>query len=215
MRSASISRAAAARLALLVLLFSLPTARALDFAAGEKPFSEASPDGKWLFEANWCGGHYIHGGYLSDIKEVITSRVAFADEKPRDLDHELLPQRMFIQWSPDSRYIIVTYYYGRIVSGDVLLALNKGHWVGVSIPGPGHPRHMIHPKDRGPWIDGSEIKVTLGPWGDKDTLTETDTMDATLLAGDGSKDKIESTRDRIIQLTGTKAKVIETGDPTY
>jgi hypothetical protein len=203
-------------LALLLIFTGALWARAADeFAAGEKPFSKASPDGQWLFEANWDGGGNCGGGYLCDIKEITTSHVGFADEKPKPGENEGLPHRMFIAWSSDSRYIVVNYYYGRAIFGGVLLALDGQRWVGVRLPDPGHPRHMIHPKDRGRWTGGAEILVSLGPWGDSHTLTATDSMRATMTNSDGTTQEIESTRNRIIQITGTKAKVIETDDPQY
>jgi hypothetical protein len=203
-------------LALSFLLVGALGARADDdFAAGEKPFSQASPDGKWLFEANWYGGDTSSGGYLSDIKEVATGHVAFADEKPKAGENDVLPRRMFIAWSPDSRYIIVNYYYGRALFGGVVLALDGQRWIGVNLPNLGHPRHMIHPKDRGRWTAGGEILVSLGPWGDNHTLTATDTMRATMTNSDGSSQEIESERTRTLQINGTKAKVIATTDPEY
>jgi hypothetical protein len=203
-------------LALLLMLGGAWWAHAADdFAAGEKPFSQTSPDGKWLFEANWFGGDTYEGGYLCDIKEVATGHVGFADEKPKPGDNDALPHRMFMAWSPDSRYIIVNYYYGRAMFGGVLLALEGKRWVGVDLPNPGHPRHMIHPKDRGRWTGGDEILSSLGPWSDNDTLTATDTMRATMTNSDGTTQEIESDRTRILQITGKKAKVIETSDPEY
>ncbi len=127
---------------------------AQDFAAGAKPFSEPSPDGKWLFEAIWSGGSAFGSGYLSDIKEIATGRQAFEDAK--SAKDEILPVRMSVAWSLDSRYARIYYYYGRVVSGDVILALFRGKWVAVDLPKPGHPRHMIHPRDRGQWIAGAD-----------------------------------------------------------
>jgi hypothetical protein len=202
-------------LAQFLMLAGASAAHALGFAAGEKPFSQASPDGKWLFEANWYGDDNYDGGYLSDIKEVATGRIAFADEKPKANENEVLAHRMFIAWSPDSRYIAVNYYYGRALSGGVLLAIEGKRWIGVDLPDPGHPRHMIHPKDRGRWTGGAEILISLGPWDDGHTLTATDTMRAQMTNSDGSTQEIESERTRIIQITGRKTKVIETGDPEY
>jgi hypothetical protein len=202
-------------LALLLILVGAFAARAQDFAAGEKPFSQASPDGKWLFEANWYGGDTYGGGYLGDIKEVATGHVGFADEKPKAGENDTLPRQINVAWSPDSHYIVVNYYYGRMVSGGVLLALEGQRWVHVKLPDPGHPRHMIHPKDRGRWTAGGEILVNLGPWSDNHTLTASDTMHATMTNSDGSTQEIESDRTRTLQITGTKVKVIETSDPEY
>jgi len=184
-----------------------------DFAAGEQPCSKPSPDGKWLFEAAWFGGPTFGSGYLSDIKEVATGRAAFEDRKP-DKD-EILPARMAIDWSPDSHYIKINYYYGRLVYGDVIMALDHGKWVGVDLPKPGHPRHMILPRDRGRWIDGADIHVDCGDWGDHDTITLTDTMKAVMIDANGQKQKITSTRERVIKLSGTTARTISMTDPQY
>jgi hypothetical protein len=198
----------------LITIVLCPTlASGLDFAAGEKPFSEPSPDGKWLFEASWSGGPTFGSGYLSDIKEIATGRKAFEDGKPDKA--EILPVRMSIAWSPDSRYAKVFYYYGRIVSGDVILALDHGKWVEVDLPQPGHPRHMIHPHDRGQWIAGSDIQVECGDWDDHDTITLIDTMKATMIDVNGQKHNITSTRERVVQFSGTIARTISTSDPQY
>jgi hypothetical protein len=176
----------------LITLVLAPTlALGQDFAAGEKPFSEPSPDGKWLFEAVWSGGLAFGSGYLSDIKEITTGRKAFEDGK--SAKNEILPVRMSIAWSPDSRYARVFYYYGRVVSGDVFLALDHGKWEEIDLPKPGHPRHMIHPQDRGKWIAGADIHVECGDWGEHDTITLTDTMKATMIDANGQKHNITST----------------------
>jgi len=186
---------------------------AQDFAAGAKPFCEPSPDGKWLFEAIWSGGSAFGSGYLSDIKEIATGRKAFEDAK--SAKDEILPVRMSVAWSPDSRYARIYYYYGRVVSGDVILALDHGKWVEVDLPKPGHPRHMIHPRDRGQWIAGADIQVECGEWGQHDTITVTDSMKATMEDANGQKHQITSTRERVVQFTGTTARTISTSDPQY
>jgi hypothetical protein len=198
----------------LIMLVLGPTlAFAQDFAAGEKPFRESSPDGKWLFEAAWFGGSVFGSGYLSDIRDIVTGRTAFADGKPEK--GEVLPARMSISWSPDSRYAKVYYYYGRVVSGDVILALDRGKWEEVDLPKPGHPRHMIHPKDRGQWIAGEDIHVECGEWGDHDTIALTDTMKATMIDANGHKRNITSTRERVVQFSEATARTISTSDPKY
>jgi len=188
-------------------------ASGLDFAAGRQPFSQSSPDGKWLFEAAWFGESAFGSGYLSDIKEIATGRTTFEDGKPAQ--GEILPVRMSVAWSPDSRYARIYYYYGRVVSGDVILALNHGKWVGVDLPKPGHPRGMIHPKDRGQWIAGADIHVECGDWGDHDTITLTDTMEATMIDANGQKHMITSTRERVVQFFGTNVRTISTSEPQY
>jgi hypothetical protein len=198
----------------LITLALAPTlAFGQGFAAGEKPFSEPSPDGKWLFEAVWSGESAFGSGYLSDIKEIATGRKAFEDGK--SAKDEILPVRMSIAWSSDSRYARVFYYYGRVVSGDMILALDHGKWEEVDLPKPGHPRHMIHPQDRGQWIAGADIHVDCGDWADHDTITLTDTMEATMVDANGQKHKITSTRERVVQFSGTTARTISTSDPQY
>jgi hypothetical protein len=198
----------------LITLVLAPTlALGQDFAAGEKPFSEPSPDGKWLFEAVWSGGLAFGSGYLSDIKEIATGRKAFEDGK--SAKDAILPVRMSIAWSPDSRYARVFYYYGRVVSGDVILALDHGKWEAVDLPKPGHPRHMIHPKDRGGWIAGEDIHVECGDWGEHDTITLTDTMKATMIDANGQKHNITSTRERVVKFSGATARTISASDPQY
>jgi hypothetical protein len=105
-----------------------------DLAAGERPFSKLSPDSAWVFEANWFGGSTAGSGYLSDIKEVATGRTAFADKKPHK--DEILPVRISIEWSPDSRSVRIHSRYGRAVSDDVTLVLDHGKWVETDLPKP-------------------------------------------------------------------------------
>ena len=198
---------------LVILVLGSTLSFGQDFAAGKHPFSELSPDGKWLFAAVWFGGEAFGSGYLSNIKEIATGRTAFEDGKPDK--EEILPARMSIAWSPDSRYVRIYYYYGRVVSGDVILALDHGKWAEVDLPKPGHPRHMIHPQDRGQWIAGADIHVECGDWGDHNTITLTDTMEATMIDAKGQKHKITSTRERIVQFSGTTARTISTSDPQY
>lgn len=199
---------------LITIVLGSTLVSAQDFAAGAKPFCEPSPDGKWLFEAIWSGGSaFLGSGYLSDIKEIATGRKAFEDAK--SAKDEILPVRMSVAWSPDSRYARIYYYYGRVVSGDVILALDHGKWVEVDLPKLGHPRHMIHPRDRGQWIAGADIQVECGDWGEHDTITVTDSMKATMVDANGQKHEITSTRERIVQFTGTTARTISTSVPQY
>jgi hypothetical protein len=202
------------RTCLVAFVFAI-MATALAMAA-PRDIDETSPDNKWLFHAHWFGDY--NEGYLWQLENIRTKKIYYT--QPRPTKDSGLPHRINALWSPDSRYVAINFYYGRVAFDFAVIALltdtpdDPTGWSRVK------ESSLIKPEARNRWNgDGVTCSTALSwqPAQIQGSGPATDTLEAgfTLLGGGGLKDeksgqinKIEPERNQLIQFTGLMAKVI-------
>jgi hypothetical protein len=100
----------------LILLFLMQIG-AMRLLAVPEDMNFPSPDGRWAVEGHWIGDK----GYAYKVEE-LKSHKSFLDYGPVP-DDEVLPVRLDAIWSPDSRYVALTEYYGRAMQELEVFAL--------------------------------------------------------------------------------------------
>jgi hypothetical protein len=188
---------------------------------------ETSPDNKWLVHAHWFGGDpgSYDEGYLWQLENIRTKKVYFARSGPAK--DEVLPHRFNVLWSPDSRYVAINFYYGRVAFDFIVITLLTDTPDGPTGLSRAKESSLIKPEDRKRWNgDGVTCSTALSwhPAEIQGSGPATDTLEAgfTLLGGAGLKDektgqinKIEPGRNQLIQFTGLTAKIIRDDPPEY
>jgi hypothetical protein len=199
------------KVALACLFLAMTLARGQDGAAfGMIDLDQASPDGKWLFQARWHAVKPI--GYLCDIKNVATGKICFADDKPAPDD--VLPPRLSARWSPDSHYVAIYFEYSHRLYGIKVVHCAKGKARPASFPS-AEGKTMIKTEDRKRW-DGSGMAISsTDGWSDHDILNVDDEMITQLNTSGSGPQHIDSDRKRSIQFTGATGHVIRAEDPQY
>jgi hypothetical protein len=192
-------------LALLVLCLFVSSA-----LANPPDINKTSPDGKWLFKAQWYGDR----GYTLELQNTKTGKTYFAE--PHPADNEGLPHELGVLWSLDNHYLAINCYYGRIVFGvDVIALLSNQPTDHVDWPRT-KEASMIKPEDVKNWDANGATNCTATSWDKDDVLN----FDISMRAGlqdkaTGAKTQIDSERSISIQFTGLKGKVIDEQPPQY
>ena len=195
-------------LLLTLLLFGV----ILDSSASTKPsdIAETSPDGKWLFKAQWFGDN----GYMWELENTSSRQTYFAQASPRA--DEILPARLRLLWSPDSHYLAINFRYGRIASGMNVIAL-AGAVPDDHVTWPrSNEISMIKPEDRKMWTGEGVANCGADEWIALDTLVLDIDMNSELNdKTSGTKFHIDSSRQVTIQFSGLKGKVVDDQPPVY
>ena len=181
--------------------------------ANPPDIKETSPDGKWLFKAQWFEDRGVYG-YTWKLQNTKTQKTYF--DEPHPAANEGLPRRLNVLWIPGNHYLAINFYYGRIACDVLLIALDSA----VPTDPVNWPRteeaSMIKAEDRKMWDGSGVANCSVGPWLNGNTLSLSVDMHSDLIdKTTGEKFRIDSSRQVSIQFTGLKGKVVEDQPPEY
>jgi hypothetical protein len=181
---------------------------------GPPPIKETSPDGKWTFYGSWLADK----GYTSGLRNEKSDKVFFADDKPSD--NEALPYRIFVRWSPDSRHVAVTFYYGRAVQGVVAYGVTstKALEIPLHLDTEKTPLEvtLLHPEDVAKFQGYNRLLTGADSWIDNMDLS----IDIDMLAflkdkKSGDKSTLSTSWHKMIRFEGNTCRVVESTCDSY
>jgi prepilin-type processing-associated H-X9-DG protein len=110
------------RVAFILILFFAHFESAL---ADPRDIETTSPDQNWAVTASWLGSGagLEQVGYDWKLQNLKTGNIYFHDPIQKN---EVIPREIGVEWSPDSHYVALTFYYGRAMQGVMVVPLAFG-----------------------------------------------------------------------------------------